>query len=92
VFVKVYSHGIQSAHAIVDEHLDKMLTTLERYCKETGITLHYMSAREAYNVVKAAEAGRTGDPETYRDYLLPKPLNLVTLEGTPLDASADARH
>jgi hypothetical protein len=33
--------------------------------------LHYVTAREAYNLVKAAEAGCTGDPEQYRDYLIP---------------------
>ena len=25
------------------------------------------------NIIKAAEAGRTGDPNDYRDYWLPKP-------------------
>ena len=27
-----------------------------------------------YNIVKAAEAGEVGDPNTYRDFVLPKPL------------------
>jgi hypothetical protein len=35
--------------------------------------LHYVSAREMYNIAKAAEAGKTGDPGRYRDYELPKP-------------------
>lgn len=35
--------------------------------------LHYVSAREAYNIAKAAEAGREGNPDEYRDFLLPPP-------------------
>ena len=77
VFVKVYSHGCQSADAIVKTHLDGMLAALETICHDRGIQLHYMSAREAYNLVKAAEDGMAGDPEPYRDYRLPKPRNLV---------------
>jgi hypothetical protein len=30
--------------------------------------LHYVSAREMYNIVKAAEAGCTGDPSAFRDF------------------------
>jgi hypothetical protein len=82
IFVKVYSHGCQSADAIVKKHLDGMLDTLEAICRERGITLHYMTAREAFNVVKAAEAGMTGDPEEYRDYEIPKPRNLVEIVET----------
>jgi hypothetical protein len=77
VFVKVYSHGIQSREDIVQKHLEPMLRDLSQACGQRGIQLHYMSAREAYNVVKAAEDGRTGDPEEYRDFQIPKPLNML---------------
>jgi len=33
--------------------------------------LHYVTAREVYNIVKAAEDGMTGDPHQYRDYRIP---------------------
>jgi len=74
VFVKVHTHGaqdhdldtllgrpIQDMHACLAQHYNDG----ERYA------LHYVTAREAYNLVKAAEAGCTGDPELYRDYLIP---------------------
>jgi hypothetical protein len=74
VFVKVHTHGaqdhdldallgppIQAMHAYLSMHYNDG----ERY------VLHYVTAREAYNLVKAAEAGCTGDPEQYRDYLIP---------------------
>jgi hypothetical protein len=76
-FVKVHSHGIQSAAEIVHASLDPMLSSLESICRERNLTLHYMSAREAYNVVKAAEAGMTGNPSEYRDYRIPKPRNML---------------
>jgi hypothetical protein len=30
--------------------------------------LHYVSAREMFNLVRAAEAGAAGDPGPYRDF------------------------
>ena len=73
VFVKVYSHGIPSEPVILDRHLDRMLSDLEEICRRRGIALHYMTAREAFNVVKAAEDGGRGDPGSFRDYRLPPP-------------------
>ncbi len=76
-FVKVYSHGVQSSAAILENHLDLLLQFLEEICKKRKISLHYMTTREAYNVVKAAEDGKMGNPEDYRDYRIPKPCNVV---------------
>ena len=77
VFVKVYSHGCQSAQVILDHYMDKMLGWLENICRERRIRLHYMTAREAFNVVKAAEDSKLGNPEKYRDFKIPKPWNMV---------------
>jgi hypothetical protein len=77
VFVKVHTHGCQSAEEIVGRDLDKMLTWLEEICHDKRIALHYMTAREAYNVVKAAEDRKSGNPEDYRDYRIPKPRNML---------------
>jgi len=54
-----------------------------------GLKLHYMTAREAYNVVKAAEDGQTGNPEDYRDWRIPRPLNVAVPRA---DVSDQARH
>ena len=72
-FVKLYSHGIQSP-SIVKNHLAPMLDQLKTETQRRGIKLHYVSAREAYNIVRAAEAGLTGDPEQYRDYIHASPI------------------
>src|SRR5262249_39602993 len=37
--------------------------------------LHFVTAREAYNIVKAAEAGLSGNPNDYRDYEILPPAN-----------------
>lgn len=72
-FVKLYSHGIQSPD-IVQLHLGPMLDQLKREVEGRGIKLHYVSARQAYNIVRAAEAGLSGDPQQYRDYIHPAPV------------------
>jgi hypothetical protein len=77
VFVKVYTHGAQVGKAIMGNHLDPMLRLLKETCDGRGMRLHYMTAREAYNVVKAAEDRKTGNPEDYRDYRISKPRNMV---------------
>lgn len=77
VFVKVHSHGAQSKKIVLANDMEKMLQDLESYCAERKIKRHYMTAREAYNVVKAAEAGKTGNPEDYRDFVIPKYQNMV---------------
>lgn len=71
-FVKLYSHGIQSPD-IVKHHLGPMLDALKAEATQRNIKLHYVSAREAYNIVRAAQAGMTGDPEDYRDYVYKAP-------------------
>jgi len=35
--------------------------------------LHYVTAREMYNIARAAMDGKSGDPASYRDYLLRPP-------------------
>jgi hypothetical protein len=77
VFVKVHTHGCQESNAamLLGEPMRKLHRALtnewndgERYA------LHYVTAREAYNIVRAAERGLTGDPGQYRDLeILPPP-------------------
>ena len=38
--------------------------------RSRNIKLRFVTAREAYNIVKAAEAGLSGDPEKYHDYII----------------------
>jgi hypothetical protein len=80
VFIKVHTHGTQErdmdtllgapAHAM-HGHLETAYNDGERY------VLHYVSAREMYNIIKAAEAGKHGDPHAWRDFELPSPAKVV---------------
>ena len=84
IFVKVYSHGAQSKDVVVAHDMDWMLTSLREQCSDLGIKLHFMTAREAFNVVKSAEHGHQGNPEDYRDFQIGKYKNMVTpLESSP---------
>jgi hypothetical protein len=71
VFVKVHTHGAPESNASV--LLGDDVRTFHRHIGEqfndgTRYRLHYVTAREMYNIVRAAEAGRTGNPSDYRDF------------------------
>ncbi len=74
VFVKVHSHGATSpgdVQATVGDDFDRALTYMEsRYNDGVRYRLHYVTAREAYNLIRAAADGQQGDPEQFLDYLI----------------------
>ena len=75
-FVKVYAHGGDPAHAeaLLGEPMRQFLRDFrQRYHPESGWQLHYVTAREMYNIARAAEDGRNGDPTRYRDYEIAPP-------------------
>ena len=76
VFVKVHTHGAPETQAasLLGEGGRAMHAELgARYNDGTRWRLHYVTAREMYNVAIAAMDGRDGDPGAYRDYVLPPP-------------------
>jgi hypothetical protein len=79
IFVKVHTHGApeREAATLLGDPVREMHRHLARkYNDGSRYLLHYVSAREMYNLVKAAEAGETGDPDGFRDYVLPRPANV----------------
>ena len=77
----LHEHG-GGVEANPGAEMDAMLTAIEKKYRDSDkYRLHYMTAREAYNVVKAAEAGRTGNPNDYRDYVI-KPYLYVPYKRT----------
>jgi len=75
VFVKAHGHGAstdQDVEEWLGGHLDRGLSYLERrYNDGFQYVLHYVTAREMYNLVRAAAAGKTGDPRQYMDWVIP---------------------
>lgn len=89
VFVRPFTHGADIKRGgdsnILGANFDRMLSDIENsYNDGQKYRLHYMTAREAFNVIKAAEAGLDGNPHDYRDFIL-KPY--VYPAGTILDDS-----
>ncbi|MBA4110148.1 MAG: hypothetical protein C0487_11210 [Leptothrix sp. (in: Bacteria)] len=76
VFVKVHTHGTQERDmdTLLGAPMREAFKYLEtRYNDGRDWKLHYVSAREMYNIVKAAEAGKSGDPVDYRDFVVARP-------------------
>jgi hypothetical protein len=76
VFIKIHTHGTQERD--MDTLLGRPMREAYEYLQKhyndgQRWKLHYVSAREMYNIVKAAEAGETGEPGLYRDYQIPRP-------------------
>ena len=76
LFIKVHTHGAQERDmdSLLGAPAQALYADLgQRYNDGQRHVLHYVSAREMYNIVKAAEAGEKGNPNHYRDYVLPPP-------------------
>jgi hypothetical protein len=75
IFVKVHTHGAPEVQAasLLGEPGRALHRALQRYNDGKRFVLHYVTAREMYNVACAAMHGLGGDPAGYRDYVLAKP-------------------
>ncbi len=73
IFVKVYTHGCQDDNReyLLSEGLETLFSILEKEYRNTekGV-LHYVSAREMFNVAKALEAGGDLPLPVMRNYRL----------------------
>lgn len=86
LFVKLHTHGAieRDFDALFGDKAFAMHEMLNE-CYNDGhrFRLHYATARDAYNLVKAAEAGKDGDPSTWRDFAIPAPVtSLYALDAT----------
>jgi hypothetical protein len=75
IFVKTHTHGATDSRAVLGDEMDDIFGYLEsRYNDGVRYRLHYVTAREMFNIIKAAEADEEGaNPEEYRDYLISRP-------------------
>lgn len=74
VFIKLHTHGAPEPEArsllglaqhAFHEELNKL--------RGEGYFVHYVTAREMFNIAVAAIEGRSGSPGAYRDHIIPKP-------------------
>jgi len=76
LFIKIHTHGTQEQDmdTLLGKPFNDMCQYLEdKYNDGKDYALHYVSAREMYNIVKAAEAGEQENPNKYRDYEVAAP-------------------
>jgi hypothetical protein len=75
IFVKVHTHGAPEAQAasLLGEPGRQMHRAVQRYNDGKEFILHYVTAREMFNIAIAGMHGLDGDPNDFRDYWLPPP-------------------
>lgn len=76
VFIKIHTHGAQEPdmETLLGQASDEMHRYLEqKYNDGKRYVLHYVTAREMFNIIKAAEAGMEGNPNAFRDFILKPP-------------------
>jgi hypothetical protein len=74
VFVKVHTHGAveKTAASLLGDGGRAMHVALQAFMR-AGWKLHYVTAREMFNVARAAMDGRAGEPSDYFDYIVKPP-------------------
>jgi len=75
IIIKTHTHGAVEGKAVLGDEMNFILGKLEsKYSGGEKFYLHYITARELYNIIRAVEAGEPlTDPENYRNYLIQKP-------------------
>jgi hypothetical protein len=75
VFVKVHTHGApeKQAASLLGAGGRALHRALGRYNDGRQWALHYVTAREMYNVALAAMEGKAGNPADFFDHRLPPP-------------------
>ena len=75
VFLKTHTHGApeENACSLLGNGGRTLHRTLRNYCEAADWKLHYVTAREMFNIARAAMDGKTGNPHAYRDYILQPP-------------------
>jgi hypothetical protein len=69
-------HGGDDDNAASGKEMREIFSYLEeKYNDGNNYVLHYVTARELYNIIKSAEAGEPADnPEQFRNYKVQPPL------------------
>ncbi len=74
IIVKAHTHGAVSGETVLGRPMHQVFGYLEAaYNDGSAYVLHYVTARELHNIIRAAEAGEVGDPDEYRDYRVGPP-------------------
>ncbi|WP_145246511.1 hypothetical protein [Aeoliella mucimassa] len=75
LFIKLHCHGMQSKELWCKPQVRQMFEWMKEEWHTDNRRLHFVNAREAYNIAKAAEAGKQGDPADYVNFEIAQPAN-----------------
>ncbi len=78
-FVKLHTHGAPERNQQVllgDRMVEFHSALAERSARDPNFRYHYVTAREMYNLARAAQAGWTGNVQDARDFELEAPIRL----------------
>ncbi len=75
IIIKAHTHGAVDASTVLGEEMDEIFLQFEtKYNDGKKFVLHYVTARELYNIIRAVVDGKDDDnPEVFRDYLIKPP-------------------
>ncbi|MEI9896304.1 MAG: hypothetical protein WDN28_21180 [Chthoniobacter sp.] len=71
VFVKLHTHGARpdNTRMLLGEPMRAFHRSLAKLAaKDPSLRFHYVTARELVNILHAAEAGHSGNPDQFRDF------------------------
>ena len=78
IFIKLYTHSAReyTRDALFSNETNELYSFLSNQIAHGKFHLHFVTAREAFNIAKAAGAGEIGeDPMEYFDYQIAPPRN-----------------
>ena len=83
IFVKLHTHGgiPRNYEMLLGEPMRRFHRQLALFREESGINVHYVTARELANIAHAAEDGVQGPPGEYRDHIYRPPRVKTNLGG-----------
>ncbi|HEX5461294.1 MAG TPA: hypothetical protein VFX20_15125 [Steroidobacteraceae bacterium] len=86
LFIKLHTHGAveRDFDALFGERARRMHAALaEQYNDGRRFRLHYVTARQAFNLVRAAEQGASGDPAQFLDWDVAPPVTSLYWANRP---------
>ena len=77
IFIKLYCHGApeKNRHVLLGADLEALFSDALTRFNRGRYRMHFVTAREMVNVVRATEAGVEGEINELRDWSLPSPQN-----------------
>jgi hypothetical protein len=74
-FLKLHTHGApeDQARMLLGEPQRRFHDALAALGRSGRYAVHYVTARELFNLARAAMDGRAGEPDRWRDYEIPPP-------------------